>query len=199
VKIWRTRANTDDAGPVSDQVDGTESGVTRRDFIRKTGIVAGATVWATPVVQSVVAPAWAASGPKPPKPVCTGSDSYLDHKGNRVACGIGCKKKCPTGYLCHSNSDCQNHNCVDNGTTKVCRPNKKGGPCEEDKDCKSKNCDESDGTCHPAYAGEYCEEDGECTTTVCAGGVCKQSGRGEACASNKDCVKGLKCKDSTCS
>lgn len=44
-----------------------EEGMDRRTYLRRAGVVAGATVWATPTVQSLMSPAFATgTGPCPP-------------------------------------------------------------------------------------------------------------------------------------
>jgi hypothetical protein len=44
---------------------GPERGMNRRDLIRRGAIVGGAAVWATPVMQSLSAPAFAQASPRP--------------------------------------------------------------------------------------------------------------------------------------
>lgn len=47
--------------------EGTVEGMERRSFLKRSAVVAGATVWATPTVQSLMAPAFAAgTGACPP-------------------------------------------------------------------------------------------------------------------------------------
>lgn len=48
----------------------TQSELERRAFIKRAGVVAGATVWAVPTVQSLASPAFAAGSPPPPNGEC---------------------------------------------------------------------------------------------------------------------------------
>lgn len=46
-----------------DDENGTTTGMDRRTLLKRGAVVGGAAVWATPVVQSLAAPAWAAGSP----------------------------------------------------------------------------------------------------------------------------------------
>jgi hypothetical protein len=58
----------------------------RRAFIKRAGVVAGATVWAVPTVQSIASPAFAAGSPPPPNGECVNNVRF---KFDNVSCKDG--------------------------------------------------------------------------------------------------------------
>ena len=94
---WAKRSAT--AGPVdapSTEVDRVASAQpasrSRRDFLKKAGIVGGV-AWSVPVLQTVMAPAYAAS-------TCPNG-----------TCGVGCNVLCAIGDPCTTGADCITGNC----------------------------------------------------------------------------------------
>ena len=166
------------APPVSEDV----AGFTRRDALRRAGII-GAAVVAVPVMDSVLSPAFATTSgggggtctsPSDPAAMCGGKDKK------------GCQR-CQFGQACGDNNDCISKKCVEpkgsagKGVKGTCGPSATGGECYENNDCaKSDRCTNYNsahiGTCTPKSTGG----------TSTAGQVCK---------TNQDCKSDLECKD----
>lgn len=145
----------------------------RRDFLKKAGIVGGL-AWSVPVMQSVVAPAHAASN-TPIGGVCSGAGSVCANGNafcNGAICG-GPGASCPTGSStqCVASSPCSRRT---PGGVYTC-----GGPgavCSTDANCTYGNC--RGGACGGFNA--------PCTTvgdnTPCATGfTCQQNGTNIRC------------------
>lgn len=146
----------------------------RRNFIKKAAVV-GATAWSVPVVQSVTAPAAAASGPVVGQPctgngVCAGDGSYC-YNG---VCGA-------PGASCAGGAPCQYGNCAPNG---IC-----GGLGAS---CTSYN----QATQCATVSGQqiYCSNTG--STSKCGGRGGNQGGApcGTPMPSSPVCIGGAECK-----
>lgn len=144
-------------------------------MLRKAGLVGAATVWATPVVQSVMAPATAQVSP-PPIPTCTAPDG---------SCGSptkNCTSVCPpgAGRACADNSDCDGA-C----TSSVCVKAAVGGHCYTNTGCTQARCNTVTQTCLAGATGATCTTGSQCVTGKCTSGTCAQSNAG--CYSTADC------------
>lgn len=153
------------------------SGISRREMLKKAGIVGAATVWAAPVVQSVMAPATAQVSP-PPIPTCTAPDG---------SCGSpakNCTSVCPPDQnrACADNSDCDG-NC--SGTPLVCVKAPVGGHCYTNTGCTQARCNTTTQTCLTGATGATCTANSQCVTNKCTSGTCAQSTGG--CYSTADC------------
>lgn len=131
---WAKRAAT--AAPLDDPSTEVESSAatrphaSRRDFLKKAGIVGGV-AWSIPVMQTVLAPSASASGPT----VCSGGGGTC---GTLVS-GPGPCLPCATGVQCSAGADCATGvGCSSRSGTTVC-----GGPgatCGTGADCVFSNC-----------------------------------------------------------
>ena len=209
---WAKRSARRAAVPPQQAGDG--AGMTRRDMLKKAGIVGVATVWAAPVIQSVTAPAYA----QPYTPVCTPSDSS-------GACGGNCPTKCGFNRTCTAGSDCLSGTCTSGKCAKsatggscllgsdcnsgtclagTCRANAVGGTCQSNADCTSANCNTTTHVCAASANGGACTTTADCSdtahTATCISGVCKAHNQG-TCTSGSGCVSGTctsgKCKGVT--
>lgn len=96
------------------------TGLDRRQLIKRSAVVGGALVWATPVVQSVAAPAFAATG----SPSCSYEVIVYDRPVNDP------NKQCTAAFDCSATAQC-------------CECRETGDPvCEscESATCTSKPC-----------------------------------------------------------
>lgn len=188
-----------------------ESGVSRRDLMKKAGLVTGAAVVGSTLIQSVTAPAWAAS--------CTGASDSV------AMCGGAGATPCPrciNGLTCTNGTDCVSGYC--SNSTCADAPLPAGTACVginqqlKDASCATGYCGATD-TCatrptnvafgSPCHAATQTQADSECGTgsngvcqgmTTTASGTCKVKD-GEICAStNKDanCASG-KCSSNSAS
>ncbi|HWH30505.1 MAG TPA: hypothetical protein VNU26_16395 [Mycobacteriales bacterium] len=158
------------------------AGMTRRQALKRAGFVVGATAWATPVVQTVMAGSAAATPVQ--QPTCpTGA---TDTSG--TACGGSYCPKCGADKLCTQNSDCLSNECVTSGNKKVCAKSTAGKSCTGNADCTTNIC--TGNTCRQAGAGGSCDIPSDCTTGVCGSNKkCSTSLVGGSCATSSDCAK----------
>jgi hypothetical protein len=112
----------------------------RRDFLKKAGIVGGI-AWSVPVLQTVMAPAHAASN-TPLGQACTGTGTCANGVAycNNVTCG-GLGATCPGGALC-SGSNCSG---VGGAQPNVCGG--KGAACTSNGECLGGNCNTGSHKC----------------------------------------------------
>jgi len=140
-----------------------------------------------------------------------GSETDIDCGGNCASCANG--KSCRLdsdciSRFCNASNKCAEPKCNDgikNGaeTDVDCggNCNKKcdiDDHCNEDKDCKTNNCDAGTKKCAPVL--NTCEN-GELDpseTDVDCGGSCPGCGVGRNCDSDTDCINTAECKDGVC-
>lgn len=135
-------------------------GMSRRDVLKRAGIIGVATVWATPIVQSVGAPAFAATG------ICIPSDPS--------GCGGTCPNKCAFGLTCTTTADCNAGLSCSGGVCKIADgQNCSGANPTGDASCASGKCGGSGSqkvclrsTGAACTAGSQCAS-GTCTALVC--------------------------------
>jgi hypothetical protein len=171
----------------------------RRDFLKKAGIVGGA-AWSIPVMQTVLAPMASASTNTPLGGACNDLDpcangaaycngSVCGGKG-AVCTGLCAVSTCANGQCgggggsCYNNSQCVSHICK----TGKCRA-KLGAACTKPGNCFSGRC--SGGVCVRASAGGGCLNDAGCKTGRCntTSKTCRQAVRGGGCWVDTDCAK----------
>ena len=158
---------------------------TRRDFLKKAGIVGGL-AWTAPVLQSVIVPAAAASGEVPlggpcgPHDVCAaGAVCYNGQCGAQ-------------GAQCLTNGNCFDASCSPHG---VCGG--LGAKCFYDNDCYHL----VPGTCHKKVCGgpgAPCSVNGnaDCQYGNCHKDVC--GSKGAHCTQNDECKGSLICNSGVC-
>ena len=132
--------------------------MTRRQLMKRAGVVGAATVWATPLIQSVMTPAWAV---------------------------VSCTPNCAVGRPCGVDADCLSKNCTA-GICKPARSNVTGTPCstggttlQQDQSCVSGYCELTTNIClvppTGLAQGASCHgatptiADNECTSQICNG------------------------------
>jgi hypothetical protein len=162
-------------------------GLTRRALLRR-GAVVGAVVWTTPILQTALAPAAAASG------LC----------GTNCLCPFG--TECDPGYVCvlgvclvdgggsgcGSNADCASGVC--NLTTSTCL-GWPGATCSTGTQCASGKC--TGGQCFANGVGGSCRDLNDCTDNTTCGPTKVCGGLGATCANNNQCVSN-KCQGGIC-
>jgi len=114
-------------------------GASRRDFLKKAAVVAGA-AWTVPVMQTALAPAASASPGSMKGQPCTtplADEGKLCGDGSRCHLGV-CGS---TGAICGSGANCISGVC--SGGFCVVAP---GGSCSANADCQYNNCS-AGGTC----------------------------------------------------
>lgn len=151
--------------------DTERAGISRRDMLKRAGFVGAATVWAAPVIQSVMAPAYAQ--PSGPPPVCTPSDAS--------GCGGTCPTKCGATKVCTVSGDCLSGTC----TSGHCAKSPALGACLVAGDCTTGVC--TGAVCQKAAPAGTCASNSDCTTNICTGGVCQKAPNGGACTTSSDC------------
>lgn len=119
------------------QVDGDEYGTSRRDVITRIGIVSGAAIVGSSLIQSVSSPAFAAISP-----------GCFDPNFN---CGGPACATCPNGAMCATGSDCTSGVC--SNQTCVAQD-----PIANGSNCTGTTSLQRDFSC----ASEYCGDDGRC-------------------------------------
>ena len=134
-------------------------GMSRRDVMKRAGIIGVATIWATPIVQSVGAPAFATS------PICIPSDPS--------GCGASCPSRCSLNLVCNSTLDCASGLTCKSGLCKVsddqtCQG--ANGPAK-DANCASGKCGGGN-TCLRSQ-GATCTNKNQCASNTCTAGVCQ--------------------------
>ncbi|HVE62596.1 MAG TPA: twin-arginine translocation signal domain-containing protein [Mycobacteriales bacterium] len=168
----RRSAGADDVDP--------SSGLTRRDALKKAGIVGGAALWMTPVLQSITVPAYANSHPQGQ----TGLDA---------------------GAACTSGTECASGSCSGTvGNPGTCQPVNAGGPCGTSANAGT-NCTTGvclAGTCQKNGTGGTCAGNTDCLSNDCIAngpqaGTCKASGAGGACRIDADCAANRLCGPNT--
>ena len=120
--------------------DRGSGGLSRRDLLKRAGIVAGA-AWTLPLIQSAVAPASAASG-------ATGLGNRCrvdgDCAGAYVCTGGYCappNKQWAGGPCPNGASDCLSGSCNNHKHHPTCNPGPTGSTCATHHDCKGNvNC-----------------------------------------------------------
>jgi hypothetical protein len=143
--------------------------LSRRDLIKRASVV-GAAVWATPVLQTALAPAASASGPTPDPCLTTGT--------------------CPPGAPCTTDADCGSDDC--NTGTGVCRASGVDGTCSANVDCLTANC--ASGVCDEAWPGGPCQANADCMSGICqANKTCATSPLYKPCRTAADCGSGVFC------
>lgn len=199
----RSRVAEADAAPLPGAT-ADEGGLDRRQLFKRAGIIGMATVWATPVVQSVLAPVATAASP--------GCTPGPDPSG----CGGTCAP-CALGLACSQSTDCSSGNC----TGGVCRV-ANGQACvgstaaQKDVNCGSGYCNGTtcaappgnhglDSACHgstQAVANANC---GGTTATYCSGwnttsrsGTCKVPDGG-TCIGSSGSARSASCASTKCS
>lgn len=153
----------------------------RRTFLKKAAAVTGA-AWTVPVLQSVVAPAYAASGgigtPCSTVGEACGDGSFCN---GTVCGGLGA----PCGALC-LNSTCGSGTCGGVGAT-----------CSGNAECNGRPCSGRTGgptTC--GGPGATCGTAGQCTYGNCNGVRC--GGFLSGCSSSAQCASGRSCIFGVC-
>lgn len=167
----------------SEVVGDEAAGITRRDALRRAGVI-GAAVVAVPMMDSVLAPAFATtSGP--------GGGTCTKPSDGSAMCGgsAGCPR-CQKGQRCKVDTDCISGICVEPTSGKrasnggVCGPSNTGEQCYESADCAA-------GLTCTGFSKKHV---GTCQPTGGGGG----GGGGSACTSNKDCGSGKICQNGVC-
>lgn len=182
--------------PVENSPAREPQGMSRRALLRR-GAVVGAVVWTTPLLQSALAPAAAAS----PPPVCTSNcpPGSLCTTSTMCASGLVCIGgvcKIPYGNttsVCGADVQCQSGNC--SPTTKRCLASWPDTPCTADSQCLSGKC--NGGTCFANSVGGSCRTTSDCTDNTTCGPTKVCGGVGAVCANNNKCTTG-KCKNGFC-
>lgn len=134
-------------------------GMSRREVMKRAGLIGVATVWATPIVQSVGAPAFAATG------VCIPSDPS--------GCGGTCPNKCALGLTCASSGDCSSGLTCRTGVCKVADDQ----PCQgtnnttRDTNCASGKCGSGNPKLCLRSTGAACTSNGQCANGTCLPGT----------------------------
>jgi hypothetical protein len=173
-RVARHAAGSSTPAPGSQLGDpATPTGTSRRDFLRRAGIV-GAAVWTVPVIESAVAPAAAAS-----TPTCTGVCG-----GTCPTCGVG-QGPCTTNTQCNTGLVC---------SAGVCKT-PQGGTCTTNANCSTSVC--ISGTCQGTVAGTTCSSGSTCLSTFCVGGKCHTGPNGYMCLTNADCYTNGGCNTTT--
>lgn len=168
--------STVDASPSVDDVAPAESiePPSRRDFLKKAGIVGGV-AWSIPVMQTVMAPMASAStntglgGACNDLGTCASGAAYCN---GSICGGVGaiCTGLCAV-------STCSNGQCGGGG-----------GDCYNGNQCVSNICS-SHGKCK-AKIGAVCTKPAHCFSKRCSGGVCAKGSAGGGCTKNKGCKSG---------
>lgn len=157
------------------------SELTRRDALKKAGIVGGAALWMTPVVQTVLAPP--ASATVVGQPTCTG------------ACGQGCASLCGAGGTCDNNLDCLSNSC--DLVAGTCNQGAVGANCgTSNANCTTGRC--FSGTCAGKPRGATCSANTECYSGSCNGNACGAVNNGGTCLETIDCGQGKVCNNGIC-
>ncbi len=130
-------------------------GMSRRDFLRRSGVV-GAAVWSVPALQSATAPAAAASGP------CS-QGTLLARAAGCPLCGVGAAPVWSMPSVVTSRCS--------GGT---CQPGQLGDTCLATSDCAQGIC--SGGVCVQGVTGDPCDAPVDCITGICTGGTCRAGG-----------------------
>jgi hypothetical protein len=120
-------------------------------------------LWTTPVLQSALAPASAASGP--------------------------CTVACPAGSPCANNTNCGPGTICINGTCLI--PYGGTGVCTASSQCQSGNC--YNGHCIASWPQTACTADSQCLSGKCNGGLCFENGLGAYCRTTTDCTDNTMC------
>ena len=150
-------------------------GLSRRQLLKRAGLVAGA-AWTVPIIQTALAPPAAASGG-------------------------GCVSGCPAGSPCTSPTTCASGYCLQSGTgsSYFCGQPGKGWTndvCGQDPDCWSHSC--NNGTCGPAEFKKHprpCRSTADCMMhdgfpVNCSSTTQTCGGPGASCASDLQCPSG---------
>ena len=145
--------------------------MTRRALIQR-GAVVGAVVWTTPLLQSALAPAAAAS----PPPACT------------VAC--------PPGTLCTTSTTCASGLVCLGGICKIPYGNTTA-VCGADTQCQSGNCSPTTNRCLASWPGTTCTANSQCLSGKCNGGNCFENALGGSCRTTADCTDNTTCPTGT--
>lgn len=140
-----------------------------------------------------------------------GDETDVDCGGDCDGCANGDNcllgSDCDSGF-CNASNKCAEPRCddslkngyetdVDCGGSK-CKKCDVGKYCNENRDCKTNNCDASTGKC--AEVLDECEN-GELDpreTDIDCGGNCPGCGVGKSCDSDSDCITTAECKDGVC-
>ena len=156
-----------------------EGGLTRRDVLKRAGVIGVA--WTVPTVLSAQAPAAAASAP-----ACLNICG-----GTCPPCGPG-SGPCSTGAQCASGLICQGGLClIPFGNTT---------PCTASGQCQSANCSGttgSPGVCLASWPGSTCSSDAQCLSNKCNGGSCFGNVLGGLCRTTQDCTDNTTCSSTT--
>ena len=146
-------------------------GLSRRQLLKRAGVVAGA-AWTVPLIQSAVAPAAAASGGG-----CTSACPPGSPCGTGVTCGPGlvclggvCTSsgKVWTGSTCQQDYQCWSNVCKGG----KCKPAELKMPCRISADCMDNvNCSAQTQTC--GGVGATCQNKNKCISEKCVNGVCQ--------------------------
>ena len=145
-------------------------GINRREMLKRAGVV-GTAVWAVPVIQSVAAPAFAASNTVCP----TGASDP------QAQCGGPNCVQCGAGKTCNTNGDCFSGSCVGG----VCQRAVVGSVCSSNADCHSNRC--TGGVCTGSNYGTACTSGDSCSSGRCEFGYCQRSKILGQCGSTADC------------
>ena len=150
-------------------------GLSRRQLLKRAGVVAGAT-WSAALIQSAVAPAASASGgPTPCTSGCADGTICSPAGTSTTLCASGycgsnslCATKSWTLGTCGTNSDCYSNVC----TGGVCQKGTAGAVCNAQADCAfwagGGQC--MGGVC--GGSGSICWYDGMCASGTCANWQC---------------------------
>jgi hypothetical protein len=146
----------------------SDADLTRRRFLQRAAVI-GSVAWTVPVLQSVVAPTFAASG-------CS-----------QAICGIGAGcPRCAAGTPCTVNGECTTGICAG-----VCQPGGFGTSCSVSGDCITGIC--SSGTCQAGGVSTPCASNADCTAGQCSGRTGDPKtcgGPGSTCSGNGGCTYG---------
>ena len=157
---WARRAARSKDEPTS-----AASSLSRRQLLKRAGVVAGA-AWTVPLIRTALAPPASASP--------------------------GCAPNCVNGTSCVSSIECASGYC--NPTTHLCATSGKGwatSGCSQDSDCWSDVCGnnnrcEAGDLSAPCRTAADCKSDVNCSTTTYTCG-----GTGASCTNDNKCVQQL--------
>lgn len=167
------------------------AGINRREVLKRAGIIGAATVWATPVIQSVSPPAYALLGSILPQQ-CTAPDGTCGDLND------GCTSVCPPDQnkRCADNNDCDGT--CNTANPKVCVKSAVGGHCTTNTGCTQNRCNLTNSTCEKGAAAAPCTADSQCKSGKClATNVCGTTANGP-CYTSGDCNSGKFCVNGTC-
>lgn len=185
LRLARGAANVDrrPAAPNPEEA-GAPRTSTRRQLLQRSAAV-GAAALASPVIQSVTAPAWAVSGQ------C--SDASQCPPGNGTCSTATCVGGTCGFAFAPSSTLCGPQSCS-NGTATAASHCDGAGACVSgaSTSCGNYVCNPSTSACYTS-----CTTNADCASGVtCSGGVCRKA-QGVACTGDNECASGF-CTDGVC-